>query len=454
MTESPYRRLRRLLSPLHPNRLRARLLHGANRLGWHHVVFWAAGLAPRRLAASWRFLRTLRDEQAARRRDPRLKVAVDIGPFWEPLTGIGWYLYRLLEQLADEPDLVLRLYGPDFVDKGDQRAPVVPLPSGPAIEVVKYVVPRDFSIPYYHYADWLRRRGARRVDADGNQVLFAPNFFLPPSLFRCRGRLVATVHDLGFLKVPETLRESTRRELEQHLKSTLARAAAILTDSQAVREELVETGWVAPAKVTAVHLAAPHRPAGPDAAPPAGTPARYFLFVGTLEPRKGIDVLLAAWHQAAAATDDGPWLVLAGGLGWKTAELEAALSAAAERRVRHFGYLPEDQLAALFAGAEWLVFPSRYEGFGLPAVEAMAAGVPLLLADLPVLRELAGDAALYAPPADAAAWAALLARAGGDAALRAEYARRSRERGRLFDWRQTAAETAAVFRAAAAREAA
>jgi alpha-1,3-rhamnosyl/mannosyltransferase len=456
LAESHYRRLRRFLSPLHPNRLRAQLLHAANRLGWHHVAFWAAGLAPRRLAASWRWRRALAARQAARRADPRLKVAVDIAPFWEPLTGIGWYLYRLLEQLAEREDLALRLYGPSFIDKGDQREPVVPLPRGKAIEVVRYRVPEDFSIPYYHYADWLRRRAHRRVEADGNDLLFAPNFFLPPPLGRCRGKLVATVHDLGFHKVPETLRESTRGQLERHLKATLSRAAAILTDSEAVRAELIETGWVAAAKVKTVHLAAAavHAGAANAAAPPEGTPGRYLLFVGTLEPRKGIDVLLAAWRRFRAANpESGLHLVLAGGLGWKTAAIEAALeAAAASGGVRHFGYLPEAQLEALYAGAEWLVFPSRYEGFGLPAVEAMAAGVPLLLSDLPVLRELAADAALYAPSGDAEAWAALLGRAAADPGLRAEYARRSRERSRHFSWQATAAATARVFAAAAAGE--
>lgn len=450
LADNLYRRLRRFLAPLHPNRLRAHLLHAANRLGWHHVAFWAGGLAPRRLAASWRWLAARRAAQAARRRDPRLKVAVDIGPFWEPLTGIGWYLYRLLEHLAERDDLVLRLYGPSLIDKGDQRDPVVRLPAGKAIEVVRYEVPHDFSIPFYHYADWLRRRAHRLVDGDGNDLLFAPNFFLPPPLGRCRGRLVATVHDLGFRKLPETLRETTRQQLEHHLGATLERAAAILTDSEAVRQELIETGLAAPLKVTTVHLAAASVHAAGEAAPPPGTPERYLLFVGTLEPRKGVDVLLEAWHRAAGTA--GCSLVLAGGFGWKTEQLEAALGAAADLRVHHFGYLPEDQLRALYRHAEWLVFPSRYEGFGLPAVEAMEQGVPLLLSDLPVLRELAGDAALYAPAGDAEAWAALLRRALGDGGeLRREFARRSRERSALFDWRQTAAGTAEVFFAAARR---
>lgn len=450
MPNTLYRRLRRLLSPLHPNRLRAHLLHAANRLGWHHVVFWASGLRPRRLRASRRWLREVRQDQAARRADPRLKIAVDISPFWEPLTGIGWYLYRLLEHLADRDDLVLRLYGPSFINKGDQRDPVVPLPQGRAIELRQLVVPHDFSIPYYHFADWLRRRAARLVEADGNDLLFAPNFFLPPPLNRCRGRLVATVHDLGFLKVPDTLRESTRLQLEKNLRATLARATRILTDSEAVLGELLATGWVGPERVSTVHLAAASVTAqartetNPE--PPPGIPADYLLFVGTLEPRKGLLSLLAAWRQIASdpASRD-PALILAGGFGWKMDELAAAITAAAPDRVLHLGYLPEAQLLALYRGARWLVFPSRYEGFGLPAVEAMVAGTPLLLSDLPVLRELAGDAALYAPPEDVNAWASLLRRARDEDALREDYARRAHERATLFDWRKTAEATARVF---------
>lgn len=456
MSESHYRRLRRLLSPLHPNRLRGRLRHAADKLGWHHVLFWAGGLRPSRLALSWRWLAAKRAKQAARRRDPRLKVAVDIAPFWEPLTGIGWYLYRLLEHLAERDDLTLRLYGPAFVDKGDQRPPVVPLPRGKAIELVHYQVPKDFSFPFYLFADRLRRRAHREVEADGNQIFFAPNFFLPPPFDRCRGRLVATVHDLGFRKLPETLRESTREELERHLEATLGRAAAIITDSEAVRGELIETGLVPPEKVKAVHLAAASVHGATACDLPAGTPRRYLLFVGTLEPRKGVESLLAAWRRLV---DDGATggmaLVLAGGIGWKSEALVAALAAAEGSGVRHFGYLPEPELLALYDNADWLVFPSRYEGFGLPAVEAMAAGVPLLLSDLPVLRELAGDAALYAPPGDIEAWTGLLRRvcsgAAGAGELRSEYARRSRERSAHFDWRRTADATAAVFFAAAGR---
>jgi glycosyltransferase involved in cell wall biosynthesis len=458
LADSHYRRLRRFLSPLHPNRLLARLRHAANKLGWHHVVFWASGLAPRRLLLSWRWLAAKRAAQAARRRDPRLKVAVDVAPFWEPLTGIGWYLYRLLEHLADRPDLALRLYGPAFVDKGDQRPPVVPLPRGRAIELVRYQVPEGFSLPFYLYADWLRARAHQEVEADGNDLYFAPNFFLPPPMGRCRGRLVATVHDLGFRKLPETLRESTREELERHLESTLGRATAILTDSEAVRGELVETGLVPPGKVQAVHLAAASVHGAKACDLPAGTPRRYLLFVGTLEPRKGVGNLLAAWRRLKDEPGDPATemaLVLAGGIGWKSEALVAALAAAEGSGVRHYGYLPEAELIALYDNAEWLVFPSRYEGFGLPAVEAMAAGVPLLLSDLPVLRELAGDAALYAPPGDLEAWVALLRRVCADAAgsreLRAEYARRSRERSAHFDWRRTAEETAAVFFKAAGR---
>lgn len=222
--------------------------------------------------------------QVARRRraDPRLKVAVDIAPLWEPLTGIGFYLYRLLQHLADRDDLVLRLYGPAFVDKGDQPPPVVALPRGRAIEVVRWQVPTDFSVVYYHFADFLRRRAAWLIGRDGNDVLFAPNYFLPPPLDRCRGRLVATIHDLSVEKVPETLRESTRDQLRVHLRGTIARATRLITDAEAVRQELIVAGLAPAAKIDAIHLAAAGGQ-GSEAGPlPPGVPERCVLFVGKI----------------------------------------------------------------------------------------------------------------------------------------------------------------------------
>ncbi|MCG8463089.1 MAG: glycosyltransferase family 4 protein [Holophagales bacterium] len=451
----PRFRLRALLRPLHPRRIGARLLHLAHRLGWHHVRLWASGLDPRRLRSSVAWWRDCRREVARRRDDPRLTVAVDVSPFWEPLTGIGWYTYRLLEAMKDRDDVALRLYGPDLVDKGDTRPPCVELPEGPALERVRYRVPEDFSLVWYWFSDRLRAREGRLIAADRNRLRFAPNFVPPPRFRGVGGRLVVTVHDLTVERFPETMRESTRRELQGRLRGTLEAASWVLTDSEAVRKEMVDARLAPAERVSVAWLApgatAPGRSRG-EPRPPAGRPERYVLFVGTLEPRKDLGTLVRAfgrWRAATGGDVGGARLVVCGGEGWKSRELADRLRKAEEEGwLRRYGYLPDEEISALYRDAEWLALPSIYEGFGLPAVEAMAWGVPLLLSEIPVLREVAGEAALYAPPGDVDAWAGLLERALGAPDERRRLADLARRRSELFDWARTAERTVEAWRSA------
>jgi glycosyltransferase involved in cell wall biosynthesis len=188
------------------------------------------------------------------------------------------------------------------------------------------------------------------------------------------------------------------------------------------------------------------------ATPPAGTPSAYCLHVGTVEPRKNLPALLAAYRLLRAAGEAPPPLVLAGQLGWKSEALRRDIAAAAgEGWLRHFGYVGTGELVALYRGATVVALPSWYEGFGLPVVEAMALGAPVLLSDIPVFHEVAGHAALYAPPDDPAAWAAALARLFADPTLRADLAARGRQRAERFTWERAAEETAAVLAEAARR---
>lgn len=448
-----YRLARRLARPVHPNRLRYYLLYSADRLGIRPAFrrLGAGALSPRRVAATWRWARGIAAAHRRRRREPRLTVAVDVTAFWEPLTGIGWYLYRLLEHLADRDDVRLRLYGPHLVDTPDVPPPAVALPGGPAIEEVTYRVPEDLSLDRGWAAGWLRRRDARLIAADRNLVMFAPNYFLPPWFDRCRGRLVATVHDLSFRRVPWTLRETTREDLAQHLERTMARAARVLTDSETVLGELLESGLADPARAHAVPLGPGPVAAAHDAAPPpAATPERYVLHVGTLEPRKNLPTLLAAWRLLRARGAEPPPLVFCGRFGWKTEELRREMAAAVDEGwLRHLGYAADGEVAALYRHALAVALPSIYEGFGLPAVEAMYAGAPLVMSDIPVLREVGGDAALFVPPDDPGAWADAMERVLGDAELRRDLAARGRARREAFDWRRTAESTVAVWKAAA-----
>jgi glycosyltransferase involved in cell wall biosynthesis len=405
--------------------------------------------SPRRLRRTFVWLRETAGEIRRRRAEPRLTVAVDVNSFYEALTGVGWYLHQILAHLADRDDLRLRLYGQSLVegDPGSPR-PAVGFPAGAAIERVVYTAPDGLVIPPWRANQILRRLAPLLAAADGNRVLFAPNYLFPPIFRFARGARVATVHDLGLFKVPWTVRPDSAAALRERLERTCFEADLLLTPSEAVRRELIARG-VSPGRVRAIHHGTGTMTGAAAGPPPAGTPPRYVLHVGTVEPRKNVPALLAAWRLLRARGPDPPPLVLCGGWGWQAEAVRGEI-AAAEREgwVVHLGYVGAGELAALYAGAELVVFPSFYEGFGLPAVEALRAGAPLVASDLPVLREVAGDAALYAPPGRPDLWAERIAALLTDAGLRQELKYKGGERAARFDWSRAADATARAFREA------
>ena len=404
---------------------------------------------PRRCAATWRVARAVAAAIRRRRREDGLTVAVDICPLFETLTGVGWYLHALLQQLADRPGLRLRLYGPAVFRRPDAPQPVVPLPAGRAVEWVRCELPDGLLLRPRWLALLLRACEPWLVAADRNRVLFAPNFILPWPLRGARRPLVVTVHDLAVWQAAWTLQDETRAALERDLPPAITRAAAVLTPSQTVRRELLAAGGDARIPAAAsIHVTpeASRLHEAPTAAQPAGVPERFVLHVGTIEPRKNVATLLAAWPVLRSMQPDAPPLVLCGRLGWRSDAIEDDLQRAAQDGwLLRVGYAPDPVVRGLYAGASAVVCASIYEGFGLPLVEAMAAGTPVVCSDIPVFREVAGDAAAFVPPGDAAAWARTLARVVSDPGYAADLQARGAARSRAFTWRQTADQTLAVL---------
>lgn len=406
--------------------------------------------SPRRLRRTFLWLREIAGEILRRRAEPRMTVAVDVNSFYEALTGVGWYLHQILVHLADRDDLRLRLYGQSLVE-ADPGAPqpVAAFPAGPAVERVVYEAPDGLVVPPWRANQILRRLASLLMAADGNRVLFGPNYLFPPLFRFARGSRVATIHDLGLLKVPWAVRPDSAAALRERLERTLFQADLLITPSEAVRQELIGIG-ISPARVRAIHHGTGVLAEIEPSPLPPGTPSRYALHVGTVEPRKNVPTLLAAWRLLRSRGIDVPPLVLCGGWGWKAEEIRREIETAErEGWTVHLGYVGPGELAALYAGAELVALPSFYEGFGLPAIEALQAGAPLVASDLPVLREVAGDAALYAPPNRPDLWADRIAELLENGDLREEMRRRGRERARAFDWGRAAEETAGAFRAAA-----
>ena len=404
---------------------------------------------PRRAAATWRWGRRLAAAIRRRRREDGLTVAVDISPLFDALTGVGWYVHELLRQLADRPGLRLRLYGPTMFTVPGGPRPVTAVPRGRAVEWVRHAVPDDLLVRPAWLALLMRIVEPWLISCDGNRVVFAPNYVPPRPLAAAKGPLVATVQDLTIYRMPWAMREETRADLERRLARTLARARAVITPSETVRTELVEHAGAAPAAVHAISDAG-RLDAAPPGELPAGVPPRFVLHVGTIEPRKNLATLLAAWPRLRARMPDAPPLVLCGKLGWRPESMEDALArAAAEGWLVWLGYAPDETLRTLYARAAVVVCPSLYEGFGLPLVEAMAAGAPLVCSDIPVFREVAADAALYVPADDDRAWARTVADVLSDPDRARDVAARGAARVRVFSWRKTAERTLAVWSDAA-----
>jgi glycosyltransferase involved in cell wall biosynthesis len=260
-------------------------------------------------------------------------------------------------------------------------------------------------------------------------------------------RLVVTIHDLAFLRFPALFPRRWRLVYRLGLRAAVRRADAILTPSRSTAEDIVSRTPVDPARVYVAPLAASM--AAAEADPSAtldrlGVGAPYILFVGTLEPRKNLVSLVRAYRRAAEAGIPQT-LVLAGATGWGAGPLERELALEGPGRIVRTGWLSEGDLDAVYRGASLFVYPSLYEGFGLPVLEAMARGVPTIASATSSLPEVTGDAALGVDPGSPTDIARAIRAIATDEALAARLADAGRRRATLFSWDETARLTLRAY---------
>lgn len=303
--------------------------------------------------------------------------------------------------------------------------------------------------------DWLARLWQRLrlpvpVEAITGTLdaFYSPDFVLPPTLPRTRTLL--TVHDLSFLRCPDAFVSALRRYLERVVPRSVARADLVLADSEATRADLIALLGVPPEKVQVLYSGVhPRFRPVPESDEVARLRARYglgdapyILSVGTLQPRKNYVRLIRAFTQLTNQPTNQ--LVIAGGRGWL---YEETLIEAEKHpdRVRILGFVDEDDLPALYRNAALFAFPSLYEGFGLPVLEAMACGVPVVCSNASSLPEIAGDAALLIDPLDTDGLSAAMARALEDADLRRDMIAAGLAQAARFTWERAARQLLAAF---------
>ena len=288
----------------------------------------------------------------------------------------------------------------------------------------------------YALADAARAAALAAEQRRGLTVYHETNHAAPPF----QGPIVLTVHDLSTIIVPQTEEVARVRHFAPALRMRARDAARVVTPTEAIARQVVERLGVRADRVRVIpHGVDPRfRPDGQSASP---VPGKYVLYVGALGPRKGVDTLLAAWRALPGPLRREHALVLAGPLQrLDPAPLEDAVL---------LGYVRDDELPPLLRGAACFCYPSRYEGFGLPLLEALACGVPSVASDDPALVEVAGGCALHAPRGDADALADALRRALEDRALRAELSRKGPERAARFTWERSARAHLVTYREAA-----
>ena len=375
-----------------------------------------------------------------------MKVALNATALLSPLTGIGQYTYHLANNLKGLPELELDLFYGSGWSKEVRDQPV------PSIAAIKSLFKRFMPNAYSVNRFLQQNRFTRGVQANRVDIYHEPNFLA----FKFNGPSVITVHDLSWIRFPQTHPVERVRAMNAYFEPGLRRAALILTDSEFIKRELMDVFGVKAERIRPVLLGVEslfHPRTVEDTLPVLNrlnlAHGQYLLAVGTLEPRKNLQVALRAYMLLPQQVRKHFPLVLVGMSGWHTTELEqqiAPLVRAGE--VRQIGYLPREDLATVIAGALTLIYPSIYEGFGLPPLEAMACGVPVIASEVSSLPEVVGDTGMLIDPHDDEALAQAIERMITDPDIRQQLSKKALARSAEFTWDKCARQTVDVYRQA------
>lgn len=376
-----------------------------------------------------------------------MRIGVNVHLLSTTHTGIQHYIRALV------PELVAQATSHEIVLYGEPSQ--LPVSAGERVRWVSASRPLRSGV---QRVLWEQTVLPRLLWRDRVDVFFSPAFILP---MRWNGAGVVTVHDLNFEVSPETIHPIRRAYLRRITRRSVHRARKVIAISQSTASDIVRLYGVPDEKIAVIPygLDAIFTPENARALEPMvrqsyPLPERFLLFVGTLEPRKNLPRLLEAYALARQHADLPP-LVLAGAPGWQHERiLTQARDLGVESHIVFAGYIPREHLPGVCAAASALLYPSLYEGFGLPPLEAMGCGTPVLVSNTSAMPEVVGDGGVLVDPRDVQQIADGILRITQEEMLRQQIAERGLERAKRFRWEEAARRTSAVLEDACSSSAA
>lgn len=380
-----------------------------------------------------------------------MKIIISIDPIRFPLTGIGRYTYELIRHLKQHDAIADLAYfsGRRIVDELPTKNQTSVGVGDAGFSTLKRWVQRNpvASEAYRQLLPFIQRHALKDY---ADYLYHGPNFYLPAT----PGLKVATFHDLSPFTWAHCHPPERVRFMQKEIGRTLKTADALITDSEHTRKELAEYFSWPIERIHTVPLAS-----SPEFFPREAhevqqvlakyglKPGQYSLYVGTIEPRKNLIALLDAYSRLPINLRQRWPLILAGYKGWQSDAIHARIhQSEREGWARYLGFTPAEHLPLLYSGARLFVFPSHYEGFGLPVLEAMSSGVPVVCSNSSSLPEVVGDVALMTAPDDVAGFTALLRRGLEDDNWRSQASALGIDRAALFSWAGCAQATTDVYR--------
>ncbi len=369
-----------------------------------------------------------------------MRIGVDVRMFYHRTAGIGSYTIQLLTALskidAENEYLLLQ----------HRRQP------RPVIDAHRFSRVTLFTPAHHRFEQWPLSVETALLNLD---LIHSPDF-IPP--LHNRIPAVITIHDLAFLLYPKFVTADSARYYGQ-VEDAVKRANRIIAVSQSTRNDIIKLLGAPESKIDVIYEAAApfyrsiSREQAQQSLQAAGIPFSkdFILFVGTIEPRKNLTSLIRAYHILRNDYHHELPLVLAGAPGWLSDDVHALVNELGlEKHVHFLGKTANKHILALYNLTTVLAHPAHYEGFGLPPLEAMACGAPVVCSDAGSLPEVVGDAALLVPPEDVEAWAAALHRVIDDERLQDDLSQKGVARAKTFSWEKAARETLETYRKAVA----